>query len=220
MPRPRRPAIELPAHVNVVRVKGRPYYYYHPGRGTKHAGKAVRLPDDPREPEFWAAYRNAAGEPEPRANPKSFANLITAYRESPEWEQLSASTKEGWSIYHRRIEAFWGDLEVRGVEAPHVCALRDKFAKQPATANATLRCLSSLLSWSIPRGWRKDNPCEHVPKLRGGDPVRGMADGDGAGCRGRTSSRSLVGRRSSALLRSTSGRLPRHAVGRDLRMAS
>jgi hypothetical protein len=128
------------------------------------------LPDDPRLPEWWIAYRKAAGEPEPRANPKSFASLITAYRESPEWEQLSASTKEGWSIYHRRIAAFWGDLEVRGVEAPHVCALRDRFKKQPATANATLRCLSSLLSWSIPRGWRKDNPCEHVPKLKGGDP--------------------------------------------------
>ena len=165
-----RPSIELPPHVNAVRVKGRPYYYYQPGRGTKRAAKAVRLPDDPRAPEFWTAYRKAAGEPEPRAKPKNFANLIAAYRANPEWEQLSASTKEGWSIYHRRIEAYWGDLEVRGVEAPHVCALRDKFAKQPATANATLRCLSSLLSWSIPRGWRKDNPCEHVPKLRGGDP--------------------------------------------------
>ena len=55
--RPRKPTIELPPHVNVVRVKGRPYYYFHPGRGTKNARKPIRLPDDPRSPEFWAAYR-------------------------------------------------------------------------------------------------------------------------------------------------------------------
>jgi hypothetical protein len=160
----------LPPYVNCVRVKGRPYYYYHPGRGTKGAKKPIRLPDDPRLPEWWVAYRIAAELPPPVVKTNTISALIKTYRESPEWEQLSASTKEGWSIYHRRIEACWGDLEVRGVEAPHVCALRDSFAKQPATANATLRCLSSLMSWSIPRGWRTDNPCEHVPKLRGGDP--------------------------------------------------
>ena len=75
--RPRKPAIELPRYVNCVRVKGRPYYYFHPGRGTKCAGKPIRLLDDPRLPEWWVAYRKAAGDPEPRANPKSFASLIT-----------------------------------------------------------------------------------------------------------------------------------------------
>ena len=48
MARPRKPTIELPPHVNVVRVKGRPYYYCHLGRGTKDARKPIRLPDDPR----------------------------------------------------------------------------------------------------------------------------------------------------------------------------
>ena len=42
--RPRKPTIELPPHVNVVRVKGRPYYYFHPGRGTKNAGKPSVYP--------------------------------------------------------------------------------------------------------------------------------------------------------------------------------
>jgi integrase len=26
-----------------------------------------------------------------------------------------------------------------------------------------------MLAWSIPRGWRADNPCDHVPKLKSGD---------------------------------------------------
>lgn len=34
MARPRKPTIELPPHVNVVRAKGRPYYYFHHGHGT------------------------------------------------------------------------------------------------------------------------------------------------------------------------------------------
>ena len=92
MPRPRRPSIELPPHVNAVRVKGRPYYYYQPGRGTKHAAKAVRLPDDPRQPEFWTAYRKAAGEPEPKLNPRSFEHAIEAYKASPEFTGLAAAT--------------------------------------------------------------------------------------------------------------------------------
>jgi hypothetical protein len=29
--------------------------------------------------------------------------------------------------------------------------------------------LSALLSWSIPRGYRQDNPCKHVKMLKGGD---------------------------------------------------
>ena len=59
MARPRKPTIKLPPHVNVVRVKGRPYYYSHPGRGTKNAKKPVRLPDDPRSPEFWVCLSPA-----------------------------------------------------------------------------------------------------------------------------------------------------------------
>ena len=27
-----------------------------------------------------------------------------------------------------------------------------------------------MLSWSVPRGWRADNPCDHVKKLKGGEP--------------------------------------------------
>src|SRR5215510_9239806 len=89
MARPRKPTIELPPHVNVVRVKGRPYYYLHVGRGTKSAGKPVRLPDDPREPEFWVVYRRLTNTQESTTNPQSFEALIAAYRNSPEYADLA-----------------------------------------------------------------------------------------------------------------------------------
>ncbi|HIE68842.1 MAG TPA: hypothetical protein EYP98_01055 [Planctomycetes bacterium] len=167
--RQRKPTIELPPYVNCVRVKGRPYFYYHPGRGTSSAGKPVRLPDDPRLPDFWEKYRRVAGLTEEREHPKSFNALIADYRKSPEFVQLADSTRSDYERYLNTIKTKWGDLQVRGVQPAHVLKLRDKYRETRAAANALIRVLSSLLSWSIPRGYRSDNPCQHVPKLKIGD---------------------------------------------------
>jgi integrase len=167
--RPRKPTVELPPYVNLVRVKGRPYLYCHPGRGTRNARKPIRLPDDPRSPEFWIAYRRAMDEPEPQRAANAVGALIEAYKAAPEWHQLAEATRTNWSLYLARIAGAWGDLEARGIEPKHVLALRDKYASTPAAANNLLRCLSSMLSWSVPRGWRTDNPCLLIPKLKGGE---------------------------------------------------
>ena len=58
---------------------------------------------------------------------------------------------------------------MRGVEPKHVLALRNSRAKTPANANNLIRALSSLFIWSMPRGWRGDNPCRIIPKLKIGD---------------------------------------------------
>lgn len=167
--RPRKPAIELPPYVNCVRVKGRPYYYCHPGRGTPSAKKPVRLPDDPREPEFWTAYRRAMNEPEPARNKKCFDYLIDAYFDSPEYHDLAAATQRDYRRYLEIVRATWGPLEVSGLLPSHVLALRDKHRTTPAAANSLLRTLSSVISWSVPRAYCTANPCEHVKKLKTGD---------------------------------------------------
>jgi len=169
MARPRKPSIKLPPHVNAVHAGGREYYYVHVGRGTPAAYKPVRLPDDPSTPEFWAAYRAAVNALEPRSDPTSVRALIAAYTGSPEWHQLGEATRTNWIIHHRRIIEIWGDLDVAGIQPKHVLALRDRFADRPAAANNMLRCLSTLLAWSAPRGWRSDNPCREVRKLKGGE---------------------------------------------------
>ena len=88
MARPRKPAIDLPPHVHSVRAKGRAYYYLQIARGTKHETARVRLPNDPRDLEFWAMYRRLLNEPQPRTNPKSFEPLVEAYKSSPEFTSL------------------------------------------------------------------------------------------------------------------------------------
>ena len=81
-----------------------------------------------------------------------------------------------------------GDLPVvKALEPRHVMELRDRYADVPpagpkfhakptneyldrrAAVNNLLRALSAMIKWSIPRGWRPDNPCRDVPKLTGGD---------------------------------------------------
>jgi hypothetical protein len=144
--RPRKPAIELPPYVNCVRVKGRPYYYLHLGRGTKSARKPIRLPDDPQDPEFWATYRRLMGEPQPKMNPKSFGHLIDAYKQSPEYAELAPATRRDYDHYLRVIGVTWGGLEVAGLLPAHVLALRDKRRETPGATNALIRVLSLLIS--------------------------------------------------------------------------
>ena len=75
-----------------------------------------------------------------------------------------------------------------GLKPKHVMALRDSYAdvppadpklakkplgeyyNRPAAADNLVRCLSAMLTWSIPRDWRPDNPCQHVDKLKLNEP--------------------------------------------------
>ena len=166
--RPRKPAIDLPPHVHCVRAKGRAYYYLQIARGTSHETARVRLPDDPRDLEFWAMYRRLMNEPQPRIILKSFEPLVEAYKSSPEFASLAQSTKRDYERYLKIILQTWGSLDVGGLLPAHVLALRDSHQEAPGAANALVRTLSSLISWSIPRGYRTDNPCTYVRKLKTG----------------------------------------------------
>jgi integrase len=187
------PRAKLPQHVHVTRRRGKEYSAYHPFRGTKKAGKRIALPGMPYKPDgtpdeaWWAAYRAAAGKPVAAPRGNSFAALIEAREKSPEWAQMTEGTRVEWGRHHKTINAAWGDRDVKALEPMHIMALRDAFADVPpadprlrtkpiedykdrtGAANNLLRALSGLLSWSIPRGWRADNPCSHVPQFKPGD---------------------------------------------------
>jgi hypothetical protein len=165
----KKPTITLPPHVRCVRSRGREYFYFHVARGTKAEQKAVRLPDDPRLPEWWEAYRRLIDEPEQRPRRRSFDRCVEEYRGSPEFKGLSTSTRRDYDRYLSIIRSTWGGLEVAGLMPAHVLKLRDKHQRTPAAANGLIRSLSALISWSVPRGYRTDNPCEHVRKLAIGD---------------------------------------------------
>jgi hypothetical protein len=94
--------------------------------------------------------------------------MITEYLASPDFAGLAEATKEQHRQYCRLFLEWWGPLEVAGLAPKNVLKRRDDMQDRPAAANAMLRSLSVLLSWSVPRGYRADNPCRHVPTLKTG----------------------------------------------------
>src|SRR5215831_3862396 len=170
MARPRKNRLQLPPHVHCTTARGKQYFTYHPFRGTSRAGQRIKLPGIPQNsdgtpnPEWWAAYRLAAGEPAAPVRAGTFNALILAYKASPEWRQLSPRTQKEWARHLSFVDSRWGALLVSGVEPKHVLSLRDTRADTPADANNLLRALSAAFGWGSLRGWRSNNPCLRVPK--------------------------------------------------------
>lgn len=163
------PSRRLPPHVFTVRNRvGKSYTYLQRHRGTGRASERLRLPD-PDDPQFWSEYARLMNLPPAVKRTDTMSALVTDWHASPEWAALAPKTQSEWQRYCRRILAAWGGLQVKGIEPRHVIALRDTFAGTPASANNLLRCLSSMLGWSVPRGWRSDNPCREVKLLRGSE---------------------------------------------------
>lgn len=175
MARTKRARRDLPPNVHCVKSRGREYYYFQPSRGYEGEKARVKLPGDPMNrdgtpnEEWWAAYRKCMGEPAKVAKAGTFAALIEDYKASPEWRELSSSSQRDYGRYLDEVGRMWGKLMVVAVEPKHVLALRDSKADTPAGANYLLRTLSSVISWGIPRGYRSDNPCRHVRKLKIGE---------------------------------------------------
>lgn len=167
--------VELPEGVHCVRSRGREYYYWRPGRGTKDEVKLrhtwARLPDDPRLPEFWHRLSELGSDDHTQKySPGTFGALIEAYQNSPEWSELSSKTRKDYEYYHAIIQTALRDTIVRKVRSRHVLEIRDSFQDTPAKANYLIRCLSSLMSWGIPRDYLDLNPCTAVKKLKGANP--------------------------------------------------
>ncbi len=175
MGRPRRARAKLPPHVHAVKAKGKEYYYYQPYRSTSRERERIKLPgapfDDDGTPNaaWWQAYRDQTQERETGVRAGSFAALIKTYKESPEWRELSAKTQGLWGPLLDKVKQAWAQLSVKGLEPRHVLALRDAYADTPGMANNMIRALSSVLGWSVPRGWRGNNPCLGLRKLKGGE---------------------------------------------------
>ena len=120
--------------------------------------------------EWWDAYRRASGQSPHVARAGTFDAVIAEWTNSPEWRGLAASTSRNYLRDLGVISRAWGALPVKALAPKHVLELRDTRSSTPAATNNMIACLSSLLSWSIPRGYRDDNPCEHVRRLKGGEP--------------------------------------------------
>lgn len=168
--------VDLPPHVNCVRTRYGEYFYFHPGRGTESAGKAMRLPGCPVNPdgtlntEWWDAYRALARTPLQAPKTGTFSTLIGQYKLAPAWLDLSPNTRREWTRHLQYVESRWGALPVAALTPVGVRTLIDSRQETPADANNMLRCVRSLLSWSVERGWSGQNAAREIKPFSVGDP--------------------------------------------------
>lgn len=157
----------LPPEVHRVVARGKPYYYWHPGRGTAHAiDKPVRLPDaetDTRR--FWAEIERLGGKPE--YDEGSLATMLERYAASEQFTALSAATRKDYARYVEFWTAHLGKFGAADIRASHILHVRDEeYAGKLSTGNHAVAVLSAAYKWGIPRDYAVHNPAKNVPKSK------------------------------------------------------
>lgn len=153
MPRPRgKLNVDLPENVTRQVSKGRDYFYFQTGRGTKNAGPRIRLPDDPREAEFWIEYRKAQGHATgiPIDTIDASADEFLVYVK--ESRNLAHGTKDQYERGVKVMKEAWGPLPRGGLRPTHVKALMDGMKARPGAANNFLGAFRAWLSWATANG--------------------------------------------------------------------
>lgn len=164
--------MQLPKHVHAVTSRGKTYYYYQEGRGTKNEGPRTPLPRDPQQAEFWAAARAAAGNTE-AVGGNTFQAAADAYMSAPRFQQLGKGTKE---IYVRELRYacnMWGKLPIAGLQPKHVYQVMERLIETPGKANNFLGTLRAFSKWARLNDWTTASFVEGVeaaPKDGGHEP--------------------------------------------------
>lgn len=158
MPRKKRArgTFDFPKGVHAVPARGKIYYFYQAGRGTKAAGPRIPLPRDPQTPEFWVALREAQGKSSvPIVNTVNLvideflaaaAKRVTA---KPSATTLSHSTYDHYQRSLGIARRAWGSLPAEGVRPAHVKKLMEGMASTPAKANHFLATMKVFSGWAI-----------------------------------------------------------------------
>lgn len=143
--------VELPRGVHRVVARGREYFYFQLGRGTKHEGERVRLPDDPQSPDFWSALRQAQGIMG-ITHGETVNAAIDDYLASPRFLRLGDGTQDQYKRALKIAREAWGSLPLAGLEPQHVQQVIDGLIETPGKANNFLGALRALSRWAIRAG--------------------------------------------------------------------
>jgi integrase len=111
----------------------------------------------------------AATRPPPPPAQRTVAELVLAYKQSPNFARLAPTTRRGYLQCLDRITTWAGDAPVRAIDAALIEQLRDSYADRPAFGNAIVRVLRLLLEHGRRHGWITLNPAQR-PGLSGTEP--------------------------------------------------
>ncbi|MCP1779429.1 integrase [Bradyrhizobium japonicum] len=117
---------------------------------------------------FWAAVDKAddIGRKLQAGIRRTFSSLIVEFKSHRAYtDDIGDSMREQYDRYMATIEAAWGDTAVDSLEPVEIQGVLDKgFADKPAAGRLFRATLSRIISWGIPRGYRKDNPVDHTER--------------------------------------------------------
>jgi integrase len=144
-----------------VKAKGRAYYYAWRG--------GPRLRGEPGTPEFVASYNEAIANLR-TPDPDRFRSLVTLYRDSEDFRQLSASTKKEWLPWLDRIGHYFGELRIAQFDRPEkirpvIRQWRNKYKATPRTADYALQVLSRVCAFAVEECKLSLNPCKGFARL-------------------------------------------------------
>jgi integrase len=126
------------------------------------------LPDPKDCDRFWSAVEkaDAIGRSVQAGIRKTFSSLIIEFKEHEAYtKDISEATREQYDRYMETIKTAWGDDPVESLEATTIQNVLDKaFKGTPAAGRVFRSTLSRIISWGIPRGYRKDNPVDHTER--------------------------------------------------------
>jgi hypothetical protein len=160
-----RAAVELPTGVHKVQSRGHTYFYFQVGRGTDSAGKRVRLPNDPRTPEFWTALRQAQGLAKKGGGGNTVNTLIDAYTAHTDFTSCSQSSQDKYIQYLQIVREAWGEIDPNEIDPTHDRELMDTLSETPAKANSVLTVIRNISDFGIARkGFNKRSLCEGVKR--------------------------------------------------------
>ncbi|WGJ16127.1 tyrosine-type recombinase/integrase [Methylocapsa sp. D3K7] len=168
MPRPR------PPHLHKERTRhGKIVWFVRIDHGPR-----VRIKEEYGTPEFEAAYHAAiAGEPTPKkAGEKTgtLAWLISRYRDSAAWANLSQATKKQRENIFLNIIKLAGEEPFVKITRKTIAAARDRRKDTPFAANNFLKTMRGLFRWALEAGFVDSDPTEgvkgRVPSTKGFHP--------------------------------------------------
>jgi integrase len=143
---------------------------------ARRNGRKIRIRERWGTPEFLDAYRNALEQTElPKFNPARFGAaaqrgslrwLVEQYYGSAEFKQLDARTQHVRRGILNRLCDKHGSKPYAQMEPRHVRKLRDDKADLPEAANALLKAVRQVFSWSVEAGYCGRNAAAGVPYIR------------------------------------------------------
>ena len=151
MRKQRRGAISLPKGVHHVIARGKDYFYFQPGRGTKVQGPRIALPKDVHAPEFWIELRKAQGA-QAGAAITTINAVLDLYFTSPHLLGLSKGSQTQYRYRAKFVRSAWGNLPAAGLRPHHVRELMDSLGDRPGDANSVLGFIRALSDWGQARG--------------------------------------------------------------------